>query len=981
MSTLCDNIVPFVDGELSPPAAEAFRDHLPDCPRCQAQLSNLLVLERLGARYMAHQGERKSSRELPLPQPRSPGRPPRWHLVSWAAAGCALILALVLGSRGARHDDTSATKVAWNLPGRTRNTPRISDPRADAHRPTSGQLMDGTARREELPNKELGRLKELGDRLGQAAMYLAWHRPQETLDILDTLSEQGPDAQSLRAAALLELGRPEEALRVLDPLLTAHPGHLQARWNRALVLEALRLPLLAARDFQEVAQAREEGWSQEAAERAEELYSRSSDEETRWRTTLDDGKALVATGHLAEGSPLASSPLLRLFFYEAVRTRTSSEDVRALLPLAKTLDAGTGDKVLQRHVERIALRDFARRAPLVREYVALLPDFARNPLTPAFLPRLLHSGEDDLVLGALIRADAVFQHLDTFEALARVSQDPWFELLALQKRADDHLRSGDLWSAQAKLERAQQLCERTSITYRCMELELDLAHLQSQFLQPDEVQRHAMAGWKLSQEHNLRDRQLQFLEMLAKAARLRDDAVVARAYLHESLERSRGDKRQEHYIQQELAHLELHVLDFDRAREAIDRALATGRPLTLHGASALSDIARQRPDPKDEKTLSEAVAAEGPMPPGRHALALHALGRFHVEKDRALGRAQLRDAIRESDAAGPQDEDARHARTYAYTALILDEAKAHDFEAALRLFGEELRGDVPVRCVLALTVDSERSLVVARGADRVTRGYYEGNRKQRVKKDAPDLVPPEALAALQPCEKVDVLARPPLQGLSGLLLPDFAWSYRRQLSARQAPQGRRIHLVVKNVEYDSGRKLPALFWNATFGNGEEPRLLEGARATPDRVLREMEDATEIDLVTHGLLSPVSDASFLVLARENAAADSDELRARQLRRVKLKGAPLVVIAACHGGHSAPVLHEPLSLPSVLIEAGARGVFAATIRIPDKGASDFFNAIRARLRDGETPAVALRNERLAWRQRSPTETWVDSILLFE
>lgn len=982
MPTLCDKIGPFVDGELSPPEAEAFRDHLPECPRCQVQLSNLLMLERMGARYMARQGEGQDSRQKPFPLRPAPRRPPRWHLVALGAAACAVAAVLILSTRGPEPRELAPAEVAWRLPGRTPTTPRVSDPRADSYRPVAEQLMDGAPRLEKLPLKELSQLEERGDERGQAAIYLAWNRPEEVLTLLDKLDAQAPDVQSDRAAALLALGRHEEALRLLDPLIAAHPKHLQARWNRALVLEALRLPLLAARDFQEVAQAKEEGWAQEASQRAQELLSRSSAEEARWKAMLDDGKALMATGHLPEGSPLTGSPLLRLYFYEAVRTRTSPEAVRALLPLAKQLDAEAGGQVLQRYVERIAQRDFSRRAPLVREYVRLLPDFQRSPQTPAFLTRLLRSGEEDLILGALVRADAALDHLDDFEASARSTQDPWFEIFATQKRADAYMRSGDLWNAQAVLEHAQKLCESTPIIYRCVELELDLAHLHSQFLQPDELRQHALKGWELARHYNLRDRQLQFLEMLAKTARLRDDVVVARAYLYESLERSLGDKRREHYIHQELAHLELHALDFDRARAAIDRALATGRPLTLHGAAALSDIARQRPDnPRDERTMDEAVALEGPMTPGRRALASHYLGRFYVEKSREKGRALLRDAIREAEAAGPQDEDAQHARTYSYTSLILDEAKSRNFEAALQLFGEELRGQVPRHCTLALTVDSERSLVVARGADGVTRGYYEGARTRRVDKNSPDLLPPEALTALEPCGQVAVLARPPLLGLSRLLPPSFAWSYRTQLVARRPPPGKPIHLVVKGVEYDPKHKLQPLYWNPEFGPDEEPRLLEGALATPGRVLREMEDSTEIDLVTHGLLSPVSEASYLVLAKGREAAGTDELRAQQLRRAKLKGAPLVVIAACHGGHAAPVLHEPVSLPNALIEAGARAVLAATVRIPDQGASDFFNSVRARIRRGETPAVALRNERLAWHQRSPTATWVDSILLFD
>jgi hypothetical protein len=58
-----------------------------------------------------------------------------------------------------------------------------------------------------------------------------------------------------------------------------------------------------------------------------------------------------------------------------------------------------------------------------------------------------------------------------------------------------------------------------------------------------------------------------------------------------------------------------------------------------------------------------------------------------------------------------------------------------------------------------------------------------------------------------------------------------------------------------------------------------------------------------------------------------------------------------------------------------------VLAATQPIPDLEASEFFNAVRARIRQGALPAVALREERMKWLQQSRGATWLDSVLLFE
>ena len=64
---------------------------------------------------------------------------------------------------------------------------------------------------------------------------------------------------------------------------------------------------------------------------------------------------------------------------------------------------------------------------------------------------------------------------------------------------------------------------------------------------------------------------------------------------------------------------------------------------------------------------------------------------------------------------------------------------------------------------------------------------------------------------------------------------------------------------------------------------------------------------------------------------------DELTATRIREQKLEGAPLVVLAACHAARPAPVLHALASLPAAFIQAGARGVLAATVPIPDREAA--------------------------------------------
>jgi CHAT domain-containing protein len=96
--------------------------------------------------------------------------------------------------------------------------------------------------------------------------------------------------------------------------------------------------------------------------------------------------------------------------------------------------------------------------------------------------------------------------------------------------------------------------------------------------------------------------------------------------------------------------------------------------------------------------------------------------------------------------------------------------------------------------------------------------------------------------------------------------------------------------------------------------------------------------------------------------------------------RLAGAPLVILAACRAAHTAPTLHEPVSLPGAFIRAGARTVLAATVDIPDSEAGAFFDEVREHIRSGQPAANALRDVRVRWLQRNPS-SWVRSVLVFD
>ncbi|MFP2902174.1 CHAT domain-containing protein, partial [Corallococcus sp. 4LFB] len=152
--------------------------------------------------------------------------------------------------------------------------------------------------------------------------------------------------------------------------------------------------------------------------------------------------------------------------------------------------------------------------------------------------------------------------------------------------------------------------------------------------------------------------------------------------------------------------------------------------------------------------------------------------------------------------------------------------------------------------------------------------------------------------------------------------------------------------------------------------------LRGRAATPEAVLAEMKDATEVELHTHGLSGAVSDAAFLALSPD--AAGRYALTAEDLEGQTLQGAPVVMLAACDAnvGACATTRCEPAA---ALIQAGP-AVVAPSTEVPDVEAGAFFQALQDSLRRGTPPAQALRDTRARWLQQGSAR-WVQDLVAFE
>jgi len=259
------------------------------------------------------------------------------------------------------------------------------------------------------------------------------------------------------------------------------------------------------------------------------------------------------------------------------------------------------------------------------------------------------------------------------------------------------------------------------------------------------------------------------------------------------------------------------------------------------------------------------------------------------------------------------------------------------------------------------------------------------------------LVSAEVRDALRGCPEVEVLARPPAQGLPELLPIETAWSFRVDAGAGSTPTRPTAHSATQPIPPASGpAPLPAR--RVVIANAEPPAalriarlspwrsaeppqvLLEGKAATPSRALAEMGEATFVEIHAHGKVEASgTDASFVMLSPDPDGRYA--LTAAAIRQRPLRGRPTVILAACQAAKLATYRHEAWSLPASFIAAGARAVIASSGVIDDAGAGELFDDVRARIERGSSPAVALRDARTAYLANHPAATWARAVMVFQ
>ncbi|WP_224240505.1 CHAT domain-containing protein [Hyalangium gracile] len=892
-----------------------------------------------------------------------------------------VVAAAVLGLRAARRgpgEDEAA--FLSSEPTRTLEA-RLSHPGADRYRPyhavSRGQGASPTGASLEV----LARLEAQGDMRGLASAYLLSGAPELAASYLERAGSS-PEVLNDQAVLALAKGDATGALSRLDRAFQERPGSAQALWNRGLALRELELWALAAESFEAVATRGEPGWADEARSRAQALRERVRAEQQSWNEASAAGKALVLGQGSVTSEQLRARPdVFRLYLYDAIRAAPSEQTLRALWPLAETLDAHFGGSALRDAIRWAERRDFQRRAPLAALYAHYFQQKSVPGGLAAYLEQLRAAGERDLLMGVLVLSGEVEKDVEGYARLAAETRDPWFHLIAENERARAAIGRGALFQAEQLLLAATSQCSGGTLAYRCGLLLERLSTLYRRLWRLPEAARSVKQARALYLRGGFWGPGTHILQHLGQIARLQGQGVLARALLDEVLARYPEDCAMRRFVRANDALSFLEELRLDEARASLDDTLKCQDLPLLSEMMTVAELARLRPElARDQRVMErlQSHRASNKLDPGQRALLSHIEGRFLIEQDRSRGEQMLRQAIAEAEQAPRASVDAREARAYSYASLLFAAGKAGEWSRALALFGEEVGGALPSRCLLAVTVDRERTLALALGPDGRMEASYDAGRRKPLGEEVRGVVPAALAEPLRGCEQVSVLARPPLHGRAGVLPDDIAWRYL-VLPGTRLPSGevQPLHLVVKDVESPAALGLPRL--GAWEPAGANATVLSGSVATPSRVLEAMSRATEIEIHAHGLINPtLSDASLLVLTPD--ASGRYALTAGEVRTHRLEGHPLVTLAACRAAHTGVQVHEPFSLPTAFIEAGARTVLAATVDIPDAEAGPFFLEVQERIRTGQAAAVALRDVRMEWLSRAP-DSWVRSVLVFE
>jgi cellulose synthase operon protein C len=1001
MTASCTDLDAYLDESLASADREPFEHHLLGCARCQRAVEDFMQLLAAGAE-LAERADRPHVRphavpagvpEAVIPIDRARSARPRRRIGSWwiAAAGTAASLAaallLWLSSRPTLEDHISAA-LAPHRPF----VERLPYGPLDRYRSYDTVLGD-----RELEHISLTLTAEVEQHRTSAALVAILlangdldHARQHLAELARSgiAHAAGSDRdEALKIdQAVLALHRRQypEALRYLDEVLARSPRNGVALWDRALVLRELQLPLAAADAFEDVARLGELGWSGEAWQRVAELRGAEAVRAQRWRAAFTACKEMSAA-HLPDRAVVrANTSVCRPTFYKVVRGAVSRDEVEALLPIAEVLDEEAGNTAATRLVREVAAADPAQR----RRALASLQQLTRaTDQSSADKRRLLDeiraTNQTDLLLAAVNRAGLPGWR-DEYAARAAATMDPFFLQIGEQRSAELLLEGGDPLGAEVVLRRTVDECTKHKTELHCSYLRQRLADVYEAMNRPSDERDVAQQGLDRSRQLGLYWDEPFFLLYLAEAARADGAHALMRAYLHESTLRSGSVCEQVRYADDTLAVASIDELDFARARRELMRSPVCGAAPTPSRTRVIAELARRDGTASEAAALRAELVHARQLPdqtPGQLAYLEALEGRLLAARDPGAARPLLQHAIEVADRLGRIDMDGVKARADAYASLLVLAASGADRAATLALFARAAGAPLREGCTVGVMVDAERVLVVTRDRTGKLEQAFDPDGRHKPALDAAALVPAALVRALDGCERIDVLALPPVFGLPNLLPPTLAWSYRDRSAALESPPSRSPHVVTVTGVVPPGELGLAPLQAMTLAPipGASHRELRGAEATPAGALGAFAGADVVEIHAHGVIDlKRSDSSLIVLSPE--ADGHFALNAREIAALKLPRAPLVILAACHAAYTAPYRHEPWGLPHAFLLAGARAVLASPETISDAEAGGFFRAVEQRILDGIDPAIALRDERRRQLARDPS-SWTHDVLLFD
>jgi len=964
----CEQLGPFVDGELAAGEAAAFRKHLLICPRCQQEMHGLMQLSALAEQVRTQPAPSKA--EISPVAIAAADRRARPRRAAWVGVvgAVAIAAALVLAVRGHRSGPDVPTLLASLDARSVSGWPSAMGP--GQYRPY--QTSRGTTLTrgsDELARAEL-RFEASGDLRALATLSLLRRDFERADGYLEALP-QTPDVLADRGLVRLEQSRCAEALELLDRALFVDPDYLPARYNRALCLKQLRLQFAAEKALGSVAGSAAGGWSQEAKlehDGIDRLRAETKREDQASRNTVE---ALVRTQtQLPEAFVTSRPSTARFGYYHAVAGAPDRPSLERLRPMARDLDRAFGGRSLERRLDQVLRSVRPERRALAAQYLEWV--LAQNPqpeerVRPV-LEAAVRAGQDDLAL----------QLIDQFrneevsplrERLVERFDDPWHRVRLAAARGRQLGLSGGADEAERVLRTALEACGPESLAASCFYVSEELADVYLSVGRAADARRVLASAAIRTKATGLYPQERKALMGIAEITARSGDVAVARATFEDLQLREPQRCLAWAWARELVAQGYVRGRDGARARAAVrDRVDCKLDPEPWRAAWRL-DLGLLEKDPvtlREARALAASNVAFADASPSDRIQA----GMLEAEADLALEVPGAAKALEERvEAAGnPRNVAVRSTIARERITLALAALRRGDGGAALAELSALYASPSLHSCAAGVVSDPARWGWVTIGADGVTHVGIEET-------TGTPALPSAEIDRLKACgEPVAVLVAG--ERASAVSLPDsLSWAFRVGPSSGSGAPGK-DRLLVRDVLPPADLQLPKLGASPLPGAGWT--VLAGGEATPGRVLARLREADVVDFEVHGIVdAQVPDGAILVLSEDSQR--NYALSATELQTVRLGRRPVVFLGACRAATGSRLRAEPWSLPTTLVRSGARAVYASLHDLPDHEVGEFFRRVTARLDSGEAPAVALRNERLEWVNAG--KPWVRDVVLFD